>query len=135
MSRMTKLDDDARKILEGKNFIFLATVNSDGSPQVTPTWVDTDGHYVLINTAVGRVKHRNIKKNPQVALAITEQGNPYKLVMIKGRVIEQVTGKVAEDHIDKMAKKYTGAEKYPNRKPGETRALLKIEPHHVSRMR
>ncbi len=92
MSKVTKLDDDARKILEGKNFIFLATVNSDGSPQVTPTWVDTDGHYVLINTAVGRVKHRNIKKNPQVALAITEQGNPYKLVMIKGRVIEQVTG-------------------------------------------
>src|SRR6266581_3119410 len=104
MSKMTKLDDDARKILEGKNFIFLATVNPDGSPQVTPTWVDTDGHYVLINTA-------------------------------KGRVIEQVTGKFAEDHIDKMAKKYTGAEKYPNRKPGEKRVLLKIEPHHVSRMR
>jgi PPOX class probable F420-dependent enzyme len=110
-------------------------VNPDGSPQVTPTWVDTDGHYVLINTAVGRIKHRNIKKNPQVALAITEQGNPYKLVMIKGRVIEEVTGHVAEDHIDKMAKKYTGAEKYQNRRPGEKRVLLKIEPDHVSRMR
>ena len=90
---------------------------------------------VLINTAVGRIKHRNIKKNPQVALAITEQGNPYKLVMIKGRVIEEVTGHVAEDHIDKMAKKYTGAEKYQNRRPGEKIVLLKIEPHHVSRMR
>jgi PPOX class probable F420-dependent enzyme len=135
MSKMTKLDDEARKILEGKNFIFLATVNPDGSPQVTPTWVDTDGHYVLINTAVGRIKHRNVKKNPQVALAITEQGNPYKLVMIRGRVIEEVTGHVAEDHIDKMAKKYTGAEKYQNRRPGEKRVLLKIEPHHVSRMR
>src|SRR5437899_8200784 len=114
MSKMTKLDDDARKILEGKNFIFLATVNPDGSPQVTPTWVDTDGHYVLINTAVGRIKQRNIKKNPQVAIAITEQSNPYKLVMIKRRVIEEVTGHVAEDHSDKMAKKYTGAEKYQN---------------------
>jgi PPOX class probable F420-dependent enzyme len=135
LSRMTKLDDDAKRILEGKNFIFLATVNPDGTPQVTPTWVDTDGHYVFINTAVGRVKHRNIKKNPQVALAITEQGNPYKLVMMRGKVIEQLTGPVAENHIDKMAKKYMGHEKYQNRRPGEKRVLLKIEPHHVSRMR
>src|SRR5947199_7691628 len=104
---MTKLDDDARKILEGKNFIFLATVNPDGSPQVTPTWVDTDGHYVLINTAVGRVKHRNVKNNPQAALAITEQANPYKLVIIRGRVIEQITRHEAVGNIDKMAKKYT----------------------------
>lgn len=131
---MTKLDADARRILEGKNFIFLATVNPDGTPQVTPTWVDTDGQYVLINTAVGRVKHRNIRKNPQVALAITEQGNPYKLVMMRGKVIEELTGPVAEDHIDKMAKKYMGHEKYQNRKPGQKRVLLKIEPHHLSRM-
>ena len=132
---MTKLDADAKKILEGKNFIFLATVNPDGTPQVTPTWVDTDGHYVLINTAVGRVKHRNIKKNPQVALAITDQANPYKLVMMRGKVIEELTGPVAESHIDKMAKKYMGHEKYQNRRPGEKRVLLKIEPHRVSRMR
>src|SRR3989442_12358447 len=124
MSKMMKLDDDARKILEGKNFIFLATVNPDGSPHVTPTWVDTDGHYVLINTAVGRVKHRNVKNNPQVALAITEQGNPYKLVMIRGRVIEQATGPEADGHIDKMAKKYTCAEKIQNRITGEQRKLL-----------
>lgn len=132
---MTKLDPDAKKLLEGKNFIFLATVNPDGTPQVTPTWVDTDGHYVLINTAVGRVKHRNIKKNPQVALAITEQGNPYNLVMMRGKVIEELTGPVAESHIDKMAKKYRGQETYKNRKPGEKRVLLKIEPHHLSRMK
>ncbi len=132
---MPKLDADARKILDGKNFIFLATVNPNGTPQVTPTWVDTDGDYIIINTAVGRVKHRNVGKNPQVALAITEHENPYKLMMIRGRVIEQVTGRAAEDHIDKMAKKYTGREKYPNRKPGEHRVLLKIEPHHVSWMR
>jgi PPOX class probable F420-dependent enzyme len=132
---LPKLDADARKILDGKNFIFLATVNPNGTPQVTPTWVDTDGDYIIINTAVGRVKHRNVGKNPQVALAITEHENPYKLMMIRGRVIEQVTGRAAEDHIDKMAKKYTGREKYPNRKPGEHRVLLKIEPHHVSWMR
>ncbi len=128
---MAKLTDAARKMLEGKNFVYLATVNPDGSPQVTPTWVDTDGKLVIINTAVGRVKHRNVKKNPQVALAITEQNNPYNLVIIRGKVVEQVTGRVAEDHIDKMAKKYRGLEKYPNRKSGEQRVLLKIEPSHV----
>jgi len=132
---LAKLDADARKILDGKNFIFLATINPNGTPQVTPTWVDTDGDYIIINTAVGRVKHKNVGKNPQVALAITEHENPYKLMMIRGRVVEQVTGRAAEDHIDKMAKKYTGREKYPNRKPGEHRVLLKIEPHRVSWMR
>src|SRR3989442_14343390 len=131
MSKMTKLDDDARKILEGKNFIFLATVNPDGSPQVTPTWVDTDGHFVLINTAVGRVKHRNVKKNSHVALAIRDQTNPCSLVLIRGKVVEHVTGQVAEEHIDKMAKKYRGLEKYPNRSPGEQRGLIKIEPVKV----
>ena len=132
---MAKLDDDARRILEGKNFIFLATVNPDGTPQVTPTWVDTDGHYIVINTAVGRIKHRNVKKNPQVAMAITEQGNPYKLVMIRGKVIEEVTGQAAEDHIDKMEKKYRGRDKYAGRKLGEKRVLLKIQPHRISHMR
>lgn len=128
---MAKLTDSARKMLEGKNFVYIATVNPNGTPQVTPTWVDTDGNYVLINTAVGRVKHRNVKKNPHVALAITDQANPYNLIIIKGKVVDQMTGKVAEDHIDKMAKKYQGLEKYPHRRPGEKRILLKIEPIHV----
>jgi PPOX class probable F420-dependent enzyme len=128
---MTKLTDSAKKILEGKNFVYIATVNPDGTPQVTPTWVDTDGNFVLINTAVGRVKHRNVKENPHVALAITEQNNPYSLVIIRGKVVEQVTGRVAEDHIDKMAKKYRGLDKYPNRSPNEQRVLLKIQPSRV----
>jgi PPOX class probable F420-dependent enzyme len=128
---MPKLTEDARKMLEGKNFVYLATVNPDGTPQVTPTWVDTDGHFVLINTAVGRVKHRNMKKNPHVALAITDQMNPYNLIVIKGKVVDHVTGKVAEDHIDKMAKKYQGLEKYAHRKPGEQRVLVKIEPVRI----
>ncbi len=128
---MSKLTEHARKMLEGKNFVYIATVNPDGTPQVTPTWVDTDGNYVLINTAVGRVKHRNVKKNPHVALAITDQANPYNLIIIRGKVVDQVTGKVADDHIDKMAKKYQGLEKYPHRVPGEKRVLFKIEPIRV----
>jgi PPOX class probable F420-dependent enzyme len=128
---MSKLTDSARKMLEGKNFVYIATVNPDGTPQVTPTWVDTDGNFVLINTAIGRVKHRNVKKNPHVALAITDQANPYNLILIKGKVVDQVTGRVADDHIDKMAKKYQGLDKYPHRSQGEKRVLLKIEPVRV----
>jgi PPOX class probable F420-dependent enzyme len=118
-------------MLEGKNFVFLATVNPDGTPQVTPTWVDTDGKFILVNTAIGRVKHRNVKKNPNVALAITDQNNPYDLVVIRGKVVDQLTGHVAEEHIDKMSKKYRGIDKYPNRSPGEQRVILKIEPTRV----
>jgi PPOX class probable F420-dependent enzyme len=131
---MPGLTDKAKQLLEGKNFVFIATVNPNGTPQVTPTWVDTDGKFVLINTAIGRVKHRNVKKNPAVSLAIYEQTNPYNLAMIKGRVVDFVTGPTAENHIDKMAKKYIGKDKYPNRRPGEQRVILKIEPLKVSGM-
>ncbi len=116
---LANLTESARKMLEGKNFVYLATVNPDGTPQVTPTWVDTDGKFVLVNTAIGRVKHRNIKNNP------------YNLVVIRGKVVDQLTGRVAEEHIDKMAKKYRGLDKYPNRSPGEQRVILKIEPTRV----
>src|SRR5438552_17944392 len=94
MVNLANLTESARKMLEGKNFVYLATVNPDGTPQVTPTWVDTDGKFVLVNTAIGRVKHRNIKKNPNVALAITDQHNHYNLVVIRGKVVEQIQGRV-----------------------------------------
>ena len=128
---MIGLTENARKMLEGKNFVYIATVNPNGTPQVTPTWVDTDGKFVLINTALGRAKERNIKKNPHVALAITDQNNPYNLVVIQGKVIDKVTGHVADEHIDKMAKKYQGLDKYPNRNPAEKRVILKIEPTKI----
>ncbi len=128
---MTKLTDSARKLLEGKNFVYIATVNPDGTPQVTPTWVDTDGKFVLVNTAMGRVKQRNVKKNPHVALAITEQSNPYNLVIIRGKVVEQIVGRAAEEHIDKMEKKYRGRDRYDH-VPGQQRVILKIEPATVT---
>src|SRR5437763_16388421 len=123
---MSKLTESARKMLEGKNFVYLATVNPDGTPQVTPTWVDTDGHFVLLKTAVGRVKHGNVKKNPHVALAITDQTNPYNLVLIRGKIVAHVTDQVVEEHIDKMEKKYRGLDKYPNLRSDETRVLIQI---------
>src|SRR5437016_12203336 len=128
---LANLTESARKMLEGKNFVYLATVNPDGTPQVTPTWVDTDGKFVLVNTAIGRVKHRNVKKNPNVALAITDQNNPYNVVVNRGQVVDQLTGHVVDEHIRKMVKEYRGLDQYPKRSPGEQRYMLKIEPTQV----
>ena len=106
----------------------------DGSPQVTATWVDIDknnNYTILVNTAEGRVKHRNISRDPRVAVSIIDSSNPYHMVSVRGKVTEQIKGKDAEEHIDKMAKKYLDKEKYPRRRLGEERLLLRIKPQHV----
>ncbi len=129
------LPDSARRLLEGKNFLYIATINQDGTPQVTPVWVDTDGKFVFVNTAIGRVKQKNTERNPNVALAIFEQTDPYNFIQIRGKVVEQIAGLAAEEHIDKMAKKYRSVDKFSKRNPDERRVILKIEPSHVSSWR
>jgi PPOX class probable F420-dependent enzyme len=128
-------DPSVRKIFEGKNFVFISSIMKDGSPQVTPTWVDIENGNILVNTAIGRIKHKNISRDPRVALAIADQNNPYDMVTVRGRTIEQLTGDAAEEHIDKMAKKYIGKDKYPFRLPGEKRVILKIKPEKVFHMK
>ncbi|MFL6484959.1 MAG: PPOX class F420-dependent oxidoreductase [Nitrososphaera sp.] len=130
-------DPTVVKLFEGKNLAFFAIVMKDGSPQVTPTWVDIDknNNTILVNTAKGRIKHRNISRDPRVAVSVVDSSNPYDMVTVRGRVIEQINGKDADDHIDKLAKKYLDQLKYPNRRPGEERVLLKIKPEIVARMR
>ena len=108
-------------------FANLATIMPDGSPQVTPVWCDYDGKYVLFNTAEGRLKDRNLRRDPRVALSIMDPENPYRYLQIRGRVVD-VTKKGADQHIDKMAKKYLNKDKYPFRQPGEERVIFKIEP-------
>jgi PPOX class probable F420-dependent enzyme len=125
------LPEKARKLLEEKNFAFIGTIANDGSPHVTQTWVDMDGEYVLINTAIGRAKEKNTRRDPRVWVAVADHSNPYNQVMIKGSVVERITGEVAESHIDKLAKKYTGLEKYGSRRPGERRIILKIKAQRV----
>jgi len=120
------------KLLLEKNFAFLGTVDAKGRPQVTPIWVDSDGDYVLLNTAMGRVKQKNTMRDPRVAVAVLDMNNPYRYVAIRGRVVEQIPGQTAEDHIDKLAKKYLGKDKYPYRQAGEKRVILKIVPEHVT---
>jgi PPOX class probable F420-dependent enzyme len=111
-------------------FAQVATLNADGSPQVTPMWVDFDGTNILVNTARGRVKARNFERSPRVALAISDPQNPYRYLGIQGRVVE-MTEAGADAHIDKMAKKYMGKDSYPYRTPEEKRVIVKIAPEKV----
>ena len=115
-----------------KSFANFATLMKDGSPQVTPVWVDYDGEYILINTSKGRQKMNNIIRDPRIALSIQDPDNPYRKLIIRGCVVEE-TEQGAGEHIDKLAKKYTGADTYQNRTLGMVRVILKIKPEHVSR--
>ena len=124
------LSQRVRAMLEAPNIAHLATLMADGAPQVSPVWVDTDGSHVLVNTAVGRVKWNNVRRDPRVAIDVTERDNPYTMVTIRGRVVE-LREQGANAHIDKLAKKYTGRDSY-GVKPDERRVVLVIEPLAVS---
>jgi PPOX class probable F420-dependent enzyme len=125
-----KLTESAIKLIDGKNFAYLATLLPDGSPHVTPMWVDHEGDILLMNTAIGRVKQRNITRDPRVSVTIVDSNNPYDRTIIHGRVVGQ-TEQGADAHIDKLAKKYTGANKYQRSSPTEKRIIIKIEPSRI----
>lgn len=127
------IPDKYKDLFEKKAFANLATLNADGTPQVTPVWVDYDGDHVLVNSARGRRKDKNIERNRAVALSIQDPENPYRYLEVRGKVTD-ITEEGADQHIDKMAKKYLGADKYPGRQPGEVRVLYKIKPEHTSTM-
>lgn len=128
-----EIDDSIIRLLTGKNFAFVATLMKDGSPQITPTWTDFDGNSILINTAEGRTKQRNVSRDRRVAISIADQNNPYHMVTIRGKVTEQ-TSKGADEHIDKLAKRYLGVDKYPFRSPTEKRVIIKVAPENVFQM-
>jgi PPOX class probable F420-dependent enzyme len=114
-------------------FAGLATVMPDGSPQVTPVWIDYDGENVVFNTAVGRQKDKNLVAQPRVSVMLVDPDNPYRYLEVRGTVIERATDG-AEEHINKMAKKYIDQDVYPWRRPGEQRVIFKIKPERVSSM-
>jgi PPOX class probable F420-dependent enzyme len=118
-------------ILKKRSFAHVATLMPDGSPQVTPVWIDYDGKYILMNSAQNRQKDRNIRRDPRVALSIQDPDDPYRFIQIRGTVVE-ITAQGADEHIDKMALKYLGQEKYPNRRPGEVRMIYKIAPQKIT---
>ncbi|MEU6148716.1 PPOX class F420-dependent oxidoreductase [Actinosynnema sp. NPDC047251] len=128
---MATLNDLVRARLAAPNFWHLATVNPDGSPQVTPMWVDLEGDLVMFNTALGRVKEENLRRDPRVSLSCVDAQNPYDRVEIRGRVVEFVVGEEAEEAMDRLARKYVGTERYEWRVPGERRVMMLVEPTKV----
>ncbi len=120
-------------LLQKPAFASLATVMPDGGPQVSPVWCDYDGRHIIVNTAKGRLKDKNMRANPRVALSIMDPANSYRYLGIRGRVVE-ITENGADQHIDKMAKKYLNMDRYPNRAPGEVRVLYKIAVDRVHTM-
>ncbi len=124
------LSDEQKKFFRKPNFGHLATLEPDGSPQVTPVWIDVDDDYILINTAKGRKKVRNVERDPRVSVEVVEQENPYSMLSVKGKVVG-ITADGADAHIDAMAKKYLGKDTYPFRQPGEERLIMRIQPEKV----
>lgn len=118
-------------ILEKRAFAHLTTLMADGSPQASPVWVDTDGPRIVVNSAQGRLKDKNMRRDPRVAVSVIDPDNPYRSLMIRGRVAK-ITTEGADAHIDQMAKKYMDIDEYPYRQPGEIRVLYYIEPERVS---
>ena len=119
------------ELLEGKNFAQVATTREDGSPHVTPVWVDHDGEHILLNTADGRDWPANARRTGKVAINVANHENPYEYVYIQGTVAEDTTDG-ADEHIDKLAKKYLDVEEYPFRQEGEERLIVKVAPDKVT---
>lgn len=120
-------------LMEKKVFAGLATIMPDGTPQVTPVWIDFDGENLLVNTAVGRQKDKNLQRDPKVSVMLMDPENPYRYLEIRGKVVER-TLDGADDHINKMAKKYLGQDVYPFRQADEVRVLYKVKPVKTSSM-
>jgi PPOX class probable F420-dependent enzyme len=120
-------------LLNKKAFAQLATIMPDGTPQVSPVWFEFDGKNIVINSAKGRVKDRNMRRDPRVGLDIQDPDNPYRHVSIRGRVV-QITEEGADAHIDKLTKKYINQDRYPYRGPGEVRVIYKILPEAAHTM-
>jgi PPOX class probable F420-dependent enzyme len=129
---MVELSASARNKVDAPNLAFLATVMADGSPQVTPVWIARENGNITFNTALGRVKEKNMRRDPRVAISIADKDDPYDKVCIRGRVVEIIEGQVADRQIDELAKKYLGKDEYPWRNPAETRIKVIVEPFSVA---
>jgi PPOX class probable F420-dependent enzyme len=125
---MAGLTDEQARLLEEPNFATAATLNPDGSQQLTIVWIDWDGEFVLFNTAVGRAKPRNLERDPRVSVLVVDREDGYRWVAVRGTA--ELTAGGADEHIDKLARKYTGEGWRP--KPGERRLLVRFRPEHVN---
>ena len=128
---MAKLSDRQAELFLGKNFGAVATIRPDGTPHVTPVWVDYDGEHVVFNTATGRAKWQHMLRDPRVTIEVYAQDNPYEYVTVTGTA-ELVEGDEADRHIDKLSEKYTGNPKFQSHRPGQRRVIVRVTPELVS---
>ncbi|MGH9110121.1 MAG: PPOX class F420-dependent oxidoreductase [Acidimicrobiales bacterium] len=124
------LNDAGRALIDRPVIATLATVATDGGPQATPLWIEVEGDDLMVNTAQGRAKARNVERDHRVAVTVIDPGNPYNVVVVRGTVTE-VTTDGADAHIDRLAKKYLGVDSYPMRRPDETRITVRIRTDHI----
>ena len=124
------INDKVVKLFSEKNLVFIATVMKDGSPQLSPVWANYDDGFILVNTAEGRIKHKNILRDPRVAVSVTSNDNPLDMTTIRGTVIEIIPD-YQYHHADKLTQQYMGRSNYPFKQPDEKRIIFKIKPEKV----
>ena len=124
------MDQKVIQLLQDKNLVFIATLMKDGSPQLSPVWADFEDDYVLVNTAEGRIKHKNVLRDPRVAVSVVSNNNPLDMITIRGKVVEIIPD-YDYNHANRLTKKYMGKDNYPFKREGEKRIILKIKPEKV----
>lgn len=124
------MDPKVLALFQEKNLVFIATLMKDGSPQLSPVWADIEDDFILVNTAEGRIKHKNVLRDPRVAISVVSKENPLDMTTIRGKVT-QIISDYDYKHADRLTKKYMNREKYPFKRQGEKRIILKIKPEHV----
>jgi len=120
-----KLPQSVKKVLQDKAYGHVVTFGADGKPQLTMVWLDADGDEVLFNTAEGRLKPKNLRRDPRIMISVQDRNDPQAYILVHGKA--SVTEAGADEHIDKLAKRFLGADKYPYRRPGEKRLLVRIK--------
>ncbi len=118
------------KLFSEKNLVFIATIMKDGSPQVSPVWANYEDGFILVNTAEGRIKHKNILRDPRVAVSVTSNDNPLDMTTIRGKVIEIISDS-DYTHADKLTLQYMQKPRYPLKQKNEKRIILKIKPEKI----
>lgn len=124
------MEQKAIDLFSGKNIVFISTIMKDGSPQVTPVWADYKDGYILVNTAEGRLKHKNVLRDPRVAVSVVSKDNFLDMTSIRGKV-EEILPDYDYKHADKLTRQYLNREHYPFKQPGEKRIIFKIKPERV----
>lgn len=130
-NRHAHLTDEHKRLLEEKQYAFVTTLLPDGSPQTTVVWVDHDGEHLTFNTSRGRLKTRNLERDPRLSVAVIDPTNPFeRTLIVRGRA--ELVDEGADEHIDRLAKKYIGQDRYPWRQPDERRVTVRVHQQRVT---